>query len=46
MLNLFLVHFVNLYMLRAYLGGTIVRIQQFVLIILDTPETCRCDEIY
>jgi len=39
MLNLFLVHFVNLYMFRAYLdpssGGKTVCIQQFVLIILS-----------
>jgi len=36
--NLFLVHFVNLYMFRAYLvpssGGTAVRIQQLVLYLL------------
>jgi len=36
--NLFLVHFVNFYMFRAYLdplsGGTTVCIQQLVIIIL------------
>ena len=41
--NLFLVQFVNLYMLRAYLGpssgGTTVCIQQLVLIII--LDDCR-----
>ena len=42
--NLFLVYFVNLYMFRAYLGpssgGTIVCIQQLILIILFFLTVC------
>jgi len=42
--NLFLVHFVNLYMFRAYLspssGGPTICIQQMVLIILFWMTGC------